>query len=530
MKQMGRIARYNPELLHSIHSLLIPSFYGTHEKKSQDDINPEIWFSIILPTYNRKYCIATAIDSVCCQSFKNFELLILDDGSDDGTQAYIRDRYADQISQGRIRYYLLPRSGVSKARNFGFSQARNQWIAYIDSDNMLFPTFLETFARQITWNPERKAFYSTGLNSTDKSVIGDEFDYGRLKQANYIDMGAVVHQKSLIENGQGFDENLPCLEDWDLFLRIFQENPPFFIDCPLFLYRDQGKDRVTETQSLVKGNAYILQKQPDCHTPVTTIVVSYNHGKYIKQAIEGVLNQKGMTRHTVILSDDGSTDETFEIMKTYEADPRARVINLSARENKGASANYLRCLSAVETEYVAICEGDDYWTNDRKLYSQVSFLEGNPDCSMVFSAVKLYDQGTQTFRTLERQKSLPSKLTGQDFLNAVPSMGLIVNLSCCMFKNSLLKKMPTALHQPMLSEISLAYFCENYGKIGFIHVVSSVYRQHGASVWSGAKRKFQLEFGLNVTLAAYRVCQNRYRPGILNVINEFMAELARIED
>lgn len=97
------------------------------------------FLSVILPTYNRKHCISRMIDSVLIQSFENFELIIIDDGSTDGTQEMLKEKYSDK----RIQIVVQENGGVSSARNLGISLAKGEYITFVDSDDYLLDGFFE---------------------------------------------------------------------------------------------------------------------------------------------------------------------------------------------------------------------------------------------------------------------------------------------------------------------------------------------------------------------------------------------------
>ncbi len=216
-----------------------------------------IKFSIILPTYNRARCITDAIDSVLKQTFKNFELIIIDDGSTDGTGEIIKNKYSKQIAKKQIRYIKAKKQGVCKARNRGLAAAKNPWIAYIDSDNVVHSDFLKTFANAISKN-DNQLFYAQLQKRISGGIVGYNFDREYLLYGNYIDLGVFVHHKNLYKKLGGFDESLKRLVDWDLIIRYTRDYTPMFIEKVLLDYDDSDGDRITKME---KNNAKAIRKK-----------------------------------------------------------------------------------------------------------------------------------------------------------------------------------------------------------------------------------------------------------------------------
>ena len=116
-----------------------------------------VFFSIIMPTYNRAFCIATAVDALLNQTYQNFELIIVDDGSTDATAELLKSKYDAELKSGKIVF--LPQeknAGVCAARNKGLEAAKYEWIAYADTDNCPRPNFLEIFEKGIPVLPFEK--------------------------------------------------------------------------------------------------------------------------------------------------------------------------------------------------------------------------------------------------------------------------------------------------------------------------------------------------------------------------------------
>lgn len=111
---------------------------------------------------------------------------------------------------------------------------------------------------------------------------------------------------------------------------------------------------------------------------VSVIVLTYNHEKYIRQALDSILMQKVDFRYEILVGDDASTDQTAGILKAYQRQ-YPDVIKLQLREkNLGATANAYELFYMADGEYISSCEGDDYWVDSNKLQKQVDFLDANP--------------------------------------------------------------------------------------------------------------------------------------------------------
>ena len=479
-----------------------------------------IAFSIIMPTYNRKPIIAKAIDSLLHQTYQNFELIIVDDGSTDNTNSYLQKYYAKEIASGKIKYFYKENSGVCKSRNYGLLFAENEWIAYLDSDNLLYPHYLEMFVQHIMKH-KNKIFYAQLRTMSNRKILGSKFNYKKLLKANYIDLGVFIHHRSIYQKLGGFDENMTRLVDWDLIARYTKKYKPFFISKPVILYNDlDNHTRISNSASYNDNFRYFKKKH--CHLDlctITTIITAYNQENYIRQAIESAVKQSGDFIHEIIISDDASSDRTPEIIADY-ADKYPHLIrNISSRQNVGISKNMQRCFEAANGKYVAVLEGDDYWTDNYKLDKQKNFLEQHIDCTMVFSKLNILNQNTGKITELLRQNNLPNKLTAENIIKE-PTLNLMANFSCCMFRTDIMKNLPLTIYNPRLNEVVLSFYLTKMGKIGYISTPLSVYRQHSASTWTGADQLTQLEIGLKIRQKALEICALKYKKFLQKIIDE----------
>ena len=202
--------------------------------------------SVIIPTYNREKYIRDAIDSVLSQTYRNFEIVVADDGSTDNTVKILKE-YGD-----KIRWKSQKNRGPASAKKFGTSMAKGEYLAYLDSDDMYLPDKLKLQVDYLDKHPEAGLVYCnyyringtgriTELISRPKNLL--------LIQENYVPTSGVMCRRECIDTLRGFDENLGSNYDWDMWLRISEKYPIHCIPKPLFKYRVHG-----ESISLTRPN------------------------------------------------------------------------------------------------------------------------------------------------------------------------------------------------------------------------------------------------------------------------------------
>ncbi|MBP3476002.1 MAG: glycosyltransferase [Lachnospiraceae bacterium] len=209
----------------------------------------EKYVSIILPTYNRGHLIQRSIESIRRQTYRFWELLIVDDGSTDNTRDIVAEIAA---ADTRVHYYRQQQNkGVSVARNEGIKNSKFEYFAFQDSDDIWKEDKLEKQMRVFAEKPEVGLVYcsyegikadGTKVSVPNVSVGADNLQgwiYDRLLVSNVIGGPTAVIRKACLEKcqvqGQFFDENLTCLEDWELFLRIAQNFELGFVAEPLLI-------------------------------------------------------------------------------------------------------------------------------------------------------------------------------------------------------------------------------------------------------------------------------------------------------
>ena len=215
---------------------------------------------------------------------------------------------------------------------------------------------------------------------------------------------------------------------------------------------------------------------------INVIVTSYNHEKYITQCMESVLSQTGDFQMEVIVSDDCSIDNTRSILQQFQQKYPEIISLLPPGPNLGVTKNLKRCLDACSGDYIAICEGDDYWTDESKLQKQMTLLETRRDYSMCFSAMMIYYEDKKVLEPFVDQLLLKKDvLTTEDLIEN----NYIGNFSCCMYRTEVIKKLQGGIFDLFTVDWMFNMACSQFGKIGFIHNSMSIYRKHSKGAWAG---------------------------------------------
>lgn len=212
--------------------------------------------SVIMPALNRSTVILKAIHSVLRQSYENLELIVVDDGSTDGTAIV-----AGSTGDDRVKVISRPPAGVCAARNAGIEIAKGEYLAYLDSDNTWEPYYLLTMISQMEM--QKAEMVHSGLRVfTPRGAIlyrGDVYDRDAMDRENYIDMNIFVHRRSLIDAGIRFDERLRRCVDWDFIRRSCLQFPPSvyvpIVGCN-YLDDDGKLGRITTNE--LQGDFYRL--------------------------------------------------------------------------------------------------------------------------------------------------------------------------------------------------------------------------------------------------------------------------------
>lgn len=207
----------------------------------------EFSVSVIITTYNRKNYIRRAIRSVTGQSYPADEIVVVDDGSTDGTDEVVQNQFP------RIRYLRQENHGISSARNLGIEQSSGNWIAFLDVDDEWLPQKLERQVSVLKANCEYRICHTNeiwirrGRRVNPKKIHqkfgGDIFE--KCLPLCIISPSSVIIHRELFHRFGLFDTNLPACEDYDMWLRICAFLPVLYLDEPLILKYGGHEDQLS---------------------------------------------------------------------------------------------------------------------------------------------------------------------------------------------------------------------------------------------------------------------------------------------
>jgi glycosyltransferase involved in cell wall biosynthesis len=207
-------------------------------------------------------------------------------------------------------------------------------------------------------------------------------------------------------------------------------------------------------------------------------MLAYNHAPHVAQALESVLAQRATFPYEVVVGEDRSTDGTREIVSSFAARHPDRVRVLARDRNLGMHANAAATLSECRGEYVAILDGDDYWTDPEKLQLQVGALDGRPEASLCFHRSLVVDaQGVEAGPPFPDPADAPFDLRHLLRRNFVPSASMMV-------RRSALPALPPWYQEVGASDWLWNLLCARSGPIVFLPRVMSAYRVHTGGGWS----------------------------------------------
>ncbi|MEI4485579.1 glycosyltransferase [Frigidibacter sp. MR17.14] len=423
--------------------------------------------SIIMPTKNRLSRLEASIGSVLAQSYDNWELIIIDDGSEDGTFEAVPSRWPDQ----RIRIVSADGSGVCAARNTGLAAARGEIFAYLDDDNRWRADYLEITLLEML-RSGAACCYSALLRLRDgfdnpeaANTLCVAFDLERLKLTNYIDLNIFAHRREVFEKLGGFDTSLRRMVDWDLIIRYCEVFTPTYCNSVGADYdNSRSPDRISIKEKIsyqfVVRNKHMIDwdamRRDACARDldlVSIIICVYNNPDLTDKCLSSIFGNEAGLPFEVILVDNKSDDQTVELLYSWaERESRIKLVlnkenmnfslgnNLGFAASRGARVVFLNNDTEVTPEWLsALLQPMTVDAAIRGVQPQLIYPDGKVQClGLVFSDHSPFAYGLYTGRPGDDPLSSPRRrfkaltaaclaLHAQDFANAQGFDPIFVN-------------------------------------------------------------------------------------------------------
>ncbi len=312
--------------------------------------------SVLIPVYNGEKYIFKAIESVIAQTYADYEIIVVDDGSTDDTAMIVK-------SFPMVKYVHQPHSGVSVARNRGIRESRGSVIAFIDADDMFAETKLERQAAYLSEHPDCMICYTEISNFTDLNVSELTDRQSRIMNARVENiLPSACIRRSVFSVCGFFDVNLPYGEDteWIHRVKLMNVGEIHTIEEKLYLRRihnenlsltHEFKGAATMKPILAKGAVNSIMMRSG--RKVSVIIPAYNAEKYLEEALESVYRQNWLGEIEIIVVDNNSTDNTLKIAKQYNC------IVLS-EPRRGAAFARNAGIAAASGDFIFLLDADDY--------------------------------------------------------------------------------------------------------------------------------------------------------------------------
>ena len=404
--------------------------------------NPKV--SIVIPVYNGSNYLKEAIDSALAQTYKNVEIIVINDGSNDGGKT---DKICKSYGN-KIRYCKKENGGAASALNMGIEKMKGEYFSWLSHDDIYYPEKIEKQIRFLDkFDDKNTVLYSNVeyIDENSKTIYKTEYEKKHSIETlsngvfpvfyGYTNGCSMLIPKKCFEYVGLFNEKLKTANDYDMWFRLFKKCKTAFIPEVLIKYRFhdlQGtktmaeEDRVAESDRIwskaikqlkdrevesfgvnifnfyldlskrmaeakkLKSQEIASKRAKTCYKKnapsVSVIMPCYNSEKYLKEAIESILNQT-YANFELIIVDDGSTDNTWRIIQEYKKKD-FRVVTTKNLYKKGIPGGMNTGLDLSRGRYITRMDSDDISLPTR-FEKQVSFLTNNEKygfCSTNMSA------------------------------------------------------------------------------------------------------------------------------------------------
>jgi len=378
------------------HNSNVDRYYGGSwnayipDKEQNKDWTNRPKVSVLMPIYNCERFISKALESIYNQTYQNFEVVIVDDGSTDRTSEILIN-----MKDSRTFIYRNPENrGLTKSLNIGLNLCRGEYIARMDADDVSHP---ERFAKQVEFlenNPDYalvgSSYYCINQDEKIVAFIKVLTAYNEIKQGlktqNWFGHGTVMVRRTVLLDLGAYNEKYKFAQDYDLWLRIAEKYKVGNIDEPLYYWRsfdnsisNEKKQQQQYYKRLAISEAQSRQRYQDVSvkrksraqedfTPMVSVIVpTYNRPALLVKALKSILNQTYQNFEIIVVNDAGQDVES--VVRSLEA--KQNIVYLTHDTNNGLAAARNTGIRAARGKYIAYLDDDDIYLPDHleKLYT-----------------------------------------------------------------------------------------------------------------------------------------------------------------
>ena len=243
---------------------------------------------------------------------------------------------------------------------------------------------------------------------------------------------------------------------------------------------------------------------------VSVCMMTYNHEKFISKALDSILMQKVNFKYEIVLGDDFSTDNTRKIITEYEHKNKGIFNLLFHTKNIGAHLNQISTMHACQGKYIAMLEGDDYWTDPGKLQKQVDFLEGNEDYVICTHGTECVNENSERYGVWFSPPELKDFYTLKDFI----SYGRTFIATSSILTRNYTKQIHEWFHNSPAGDMALimSMCLQENGKIKRFNEFMSVHRDHKGGIYSGLSYLEKQIFSIETRIYLRNSLPKEYEP------------------
>jgi glycosyltransferase involved in cell wall biosynthesis len=224
---------------------------------------------------------------------------------------------------------------------------------------------------------------------------------------------------------------------------------------------------------------------------VSILLVTYNQSMYIRQCMDGIVLQNLPIDTEIIVADDFSSDDTVAIIREYTDKITCKLSYLANEKNLGIVKNYQRAFAACSGQYIAVMEGDDYWTDPERINKHIAFLDNHHECVMTCNRIIYFNEDKNLFHTNDWIEASDFKYVTTQQMAMENKLG---NLSACVFRKKEIDKIKPDLFDLRFADWMLGMVLGQFGFIAILKDAMSVYRVHNKGDWSKMPQQEQAVF------------------------------------